>query len=274
VKMKILFTGHRGFLGRELIPKLVIDYEVVKFNGDLRNFDELSKFVSLNRIDSVIHAAVRGGRRLKADDYSVLEVNLLVGVNVFRLGLPLVSFCSGAVYGRQRSIFNVREWEAGLHFPTDFYGQSKFLFRQLVKASPEVTLLRFFSVFGILESPERFLRSNISCYWNREAMKVFQDSYADFFFVQDTLLILQQWLNGNTLPKEINLVYQEKYLLSEICKKINDLGTHKVNIEVDAQGRGNDYCGDGSVLASMDVALKGLDYGLEKMFSHYRIKKS
>jgi len=83
--MKILFTGHRGFLGRELIPKLVPDYEVVKFDGDLRDFDELSKFVSLNRIDGVIHAAVRGGRRLKADDYSVLEENLLVGVNVFRL---------------------------------------------------------------------------------------------------------------------------------------------------------------------------------------------
>jgi len=269
--MKILFTGHRGFLGRELIPELSKEFEIYKFEGDLRNFNQLSDFVSTNHIERVIHAAVRGGRRFKVDDHSVLEENLASSINTLRLGLPMVAFCSGAIYGRQENVLNAREEKAGSLFPKDFYGQSKFLFRQLVKGDSNVTLLRFFNVFGVLETPERFLRTNISHYWKQQAMKVFQDFYMDFFYVQDSTPILLRWLSGEVIPNEMNLVYQEKHLLSEICNKINGLGPYKVEIEIDKEEHGSDYCGDGSVLASMSLNLKGLDYGLEKMFNYYRV---
>ena len=268
--MKILFTGHRGFLGRELIPQLMKDYEVYKFEGDLRDFQKLNQFVTDNRIEKIIHAAARGGRRFKVDDYSVLEENLITSVNVLRLGLPTVAFCSGAIYGRQEKVSNVRESEAGKRFPHDFYGQSKFLFRQLVKENSEVKLLRFFNVFGISETPGRFLRTNITRYWNRQPMIVFQDFYMDFFYVYDSVPILKRWLSGEVIPSEVNLVYQEKYLLSDICIKVNELGPHKVPVQIDKQELGSDYCGNGSVLATMGFTLNGLDYGIRSMFNAYK----
>lgn len=268
--MKILFTGHRGFLGRELIPPLMKDYEVYKYEGDLRNYQELTEFVTKNRIERIIHAAVRGGRRFKVDDYSVLEENLKSSVNVLRLGLPMVAFCSGAIYGRQENVFNASEDQAGSRFPVDFYGQSKFLFRQLVRGNPEVRILRFFNVFGVSETPERFLRTNIDRYWNRLPMSVFQDFYMDFFFSQDSVPILKRWLSGEVIPSEVNLVYQEKYLLSDICAKINKLGKYTVDVQIENENHGNDYCGDGSVLASMGLTLNGLDYGIETMFNAYK----
>ena len=269
--MKTLFTGHRGFLGRELIPELVKEFEVYMFEGDLRNFDQLSAYVSANKIDRIIHAAVRGGRRFKVDDYSVLEENLASSINALRLDLPMIAFCSGAIYGRQKNILNAKEEKAGSLFPEDFYGQSKFLFRQLVKGDSDVSLLRFFNVFGVLETPERFLRTNISHYWNRQPMKVFRDFYMDFFYVQDSIPILLSWLSGEKIPNEMNLVYQEKFLLSEICSKINNFGPYRVEIEIDEREHGSDYCGDGSILASMGLDLKGLDYGVQTMLNYYRV---
>lgn len=57
--MKILFTGHRGFLGRELIPPLSAKTEIITFKGDLLNYSQLAKFAVDNSISRIIHAAAR-----------------------------------------------------------------------------------------------------------------------------------------------------------------------------------------------------------------------
>jgi len=93
----------------------------------------------------------------------------------------------------------------------------------------------------------------------------------DFFYVQDSIPILLSWLSGEKIPNEMNLVYQEKFLLSEICSKINNFGPYRVEIEIDEREHGSDYCGDGSILASMGLDLKGLDYGVQTMLNYYRV---
>lgn len=264
--MKILFTGHRGFLGRELIPKLAYEFEIEKFEGDLCNFQELSQFIKTKKIEKIIHAAVRGGRRIRVDDHKVLEENLIASTNLLILGLPMLAFCSGAIYGRQESLSNAKEFEAGDRYPDDYYGQSKFLFRKIAIDKPGIHFLRFFNVFGVQETPERFLRSNISRYINRESMQVFQDFYMDFFFVEDSLPLLNRWLSNLEIPKETNLVYQEKYRLSEICEKINQLDKHSVKVEFTDNQPGKNYCGDGTLLSSQGLKLKGLEYGINEIF--------
>jgi len=264
--MKVLFTGHRGFLGRELIPKLAREFEIKIYEGDLCHFQELRQFVADNRIEKIVHAAVRGGRRIKVDDYKVLETNLVASTNLLMLDLPTLSFCSGAIYGRQESLSNSKENQAGDRYPDDYYGQSKFLFRQIAIDKPNIQILRFFNVFGVQETPERFLTSNIRRYINREPMQVFQDFYMDFFFVEDSLPLVSRWLKGVEIPKEINLVYTKKYLLSEICQKINKLGNHSVEVEFTNDLPGKNYCGDGTVLESQGLNLKGLEYGINEIF--------
>jgi hypothetical protein len=99
-------------------------------------------------------------------------------------------------------------------------------------------------------------------------MQVFQDFYMDFFFVEDSLPLISRWLKGADTPKEINLVYKEKYLLSEICKKINELGSHSVEVEFTNDKPGRNYCGDGTILQSQNLNLKGLEYGIKEIFKN------
>ena len=107
--MKVLFTGHRGFLGREIIPEINKSVEICCYQGDLRDYSQLSQFVADQKVERVIHAAVRGGRRNRIDTYLDLAENLVSSMNVLRIQLPTISFCSGKIYGWQNSIENKSE---------------------------------------------------------------------------------------------------------------------------------------------------------------------
>ena len=70
--MRILFTGHRGFLGRELIPHLEGQgHNVVTSMIDYSSEFEVNQFLRFEReykdFDYILHAAIRGGRRIRKD---------------------------------------------------------------------------------------------------------------------------------------------------------------------------------------------------------------
>jgi nucleoside-diphosphate-sugar epimerase len=264
--MRLLFTGHRGFLGRELVPILRNDFEVLTFEGDYSVYEPVEKFVRENAVDKILHAAVRGGRRNKLDTQEILQNNIETTVNILRLHLPTLLFCSGAIYNRARSIYRAKEVDSLSSFPRDYYGQSKFLANSLAKNQPHCNVLRFFNVFGPTEGFDRFISFNISRYLDREPMIIFSDFEMDFFFVKDSVPVISSWLNGEQLPPEINMVYETKYLFSEICKFINSLEDYSVPIDIQDSGKKKHYSGNGELLSSLGFDFQGLEEGILQMY--------
>jgi GDP-L-fucose synthase len=125
--MNIFFTGHRGFLGKSCIPHLQNFHEVFTSEIDLTNDHDLEKFLYENKIDFIIHAAVRAGRRNEPDTAENLYDNLLMFENLSKLQIPMINFCSGAAYDRRFSIEDVSEGDLGKSIPTDNYGLSKYI---------------------------------------------------------------------------------------------------------------------------------------------------
>jgi len=263
--MNILFTGHKGFLGRELIPELANSFKVHAFSGNLLDFDLLKRFVVDHSIERVIHAAARGGRRIREDSASTLAENFTTSVNVRNLGLPTLYFCSGAIYGRQKPIYKVREDCANYRYPNDYYGQSKFLFREIAIDDEQSTFLRYFNVFGESEGPDRFITHNVQRYRQKLPMRVFENFFMDFFYVKDSVPLIFQWLKEKEIPREINMVYEDKLSLVQVCELINGLNRYSVPIDLDSSEEGKDYCGDGSTLASLKLPMLGLLNGLTNM---------
>jgi nucleoside-diphosphate-sugar epimerase len=265
--MTLLFTGHRGFLGRELIPDLQIHEEIVQFNGDCTDYSALRKFVKDFGVDKVIHAAARGGRRTKPDSVATLINNVESTVNILRLELPSILFCSGAIYNRIESIDQARESESLLSYPSDFYGQSKFIGTALARKQQNCTVLRFFNVFGLSEGIDRFITFNILQYIEHKPMRIFRNFQMDFFYVRDVTPVLVEWLGCLTPLPEMNLVYRSKYFLSEICEKINSLSDHRVPVQVESFSQLNHYTGDGEILHSLALNQLGLDSGISDMYN-------
>ena len=66
--------------------------------------------------------------------------------------------------------------------------------------------------------------------------------------------------NGQALHRDINLVYQDKMLLSDLAKLFNDITMSEAKIIVD-QVNPNNYTGDHRKFASYNTPKMGLQLG-------------
>lgn len=267
--MKTLFTGHNGFLGKELIPKLSNEYHISTYDGDILDYKKLNNFVESNAITRVIHAAAKIDINPRLNGTELLLKNIAMVGNVIKLNLPTLTFCSGKVFGHQNAINNAKEHENFI-YPADYYGQSKFIIKRLVENIEYFTMIRFFNVFGYHENKQRFIKSNLLRYAHKEPMIVNQDLEFDTFYVEDSLPVIKSWLSEELISKETNLVYQNKLKLTDLCELINKLDKHTVKIIIKENGLAKNYTGNGDKLSDMRYDLLGVQKGLSVVYA--RIK--
>jgi nucleoside-diphosphate-sugar epimerase len=268
--MTVLFTGHRGFLGREIIPLIKDDCDVVTWEGDYTERKRTQELVKDLKVKQIIHAAARGGRRTKSDSLETLSNNLISSLNLLDCQLPTIVFCSGAIYDRRATVNIAKETTSLDSYPSDYYGQSKFLINKIVREQDWAISLRFFNVFGKSEGLDRFISFNVFQYIKKQPMVVYKDFQMDFFYVADVAPVIRKWLHGAKLPTELNLVYDQKYLLSEICKFINQLDSHTVPINHLEPASTVNYTGDGDLLKSLNLPLLGLTSGIRDIYNHFK----
>ena len=269
--MKILFTGQRGFLGRELIPYLEEQgHDVTSSNIDYSDEKNLEQFFrNRERFDFIIHAAIRGGRRIREDIADDFHNNVRMFEVLASQGIPMITFCSGAVYGRQEDIYCLKENRVGIRIPTDYYGFAKYIIALRAHQLNHVYTLRFFNVFGPTSQKDMFTSANIRNYIDKRDIVVFKDKYMDFFGINDTKKVVDLYLEkAKELPKDINLVYDTTQTLCDVGDMINNLSDHKVPVNVVERGMDNPYCGSGKTLSTLGIKLDGLQHELKNVYEY------
>ena len=113
--------------------------------------------------------------------------------------------------------------------------------------------------------------ANIINYINKREIVVFKDKFMDFFGVRDAFKVIDLYLkSGSNLPKELNLVYPETVLLSEVADMINNLSDHEVPVDVLESGYDRSYCGSGGELSKLGLELDGLQKSLQYVYENIR----
>jgi hypothetical protein len=116
-----------------------------------------------------------------------------------------------------------------------------------------------------------FTTANIINYINKREIVVFKDKFMDFFGVRDAFKVIDLYLkSGSNLPKELNLVYPETVLLSEVADMINNLSDHEVPVDVLESGYDRSYCGSGGELLKLGLELDGLQKSLQYVYENIR----
>jgi ADP-L-glycero-D-manno-heptose 6-epimerase len=141
--MKILLTGYRGFIGKNMLPILQKDHEVSLMEwGD--------KLPSLKGFDWVIHLGANSSTTETNLDL-IMEQNLFSSIRILEEciehGVNLQYASSASVYGKG-SVFQ----EDTPCSPLNHYALSKYLFEQYVKSRDTSNIVvqgfRYFNVFG------------------------------------------------------------------------------------------------------------------------------
>jgi nucleoside-diphosphate-sugar epimerase len=268
--MRILFTGHKGTLGRELIPYLRENHDVQCYDINYSSIENVNQFFRNREFDFVIHSAIRGGRRVRQDSAEDLYNNLMMFECLASQSIPMINFCSGASYGRKKDIDNVEEKDFGKLIPDDYYGLSKYLITYRSRQMRHVYNLRFFNVFGPESPKDMFTTVNIKNYINKREIVIFKDRLMDLFGIDDTKKVVDLYLSGDiNLPRELNLVYSKSYYLSEVAEMINNLSDYKVPIDIFEPGYEKSYSASGYELSKLNLELDGLNTSIKKCYLHY-----
>lgn len=267
----ILITGSNGYIARNIASKLK-NYDLTLVNKnqlDLTDSHNVNAFFKDKYFDVVIQTAVKGGTRLVQDTENDVYHNCLIHLNLLRNQKNFgkyISFGSGAELNRNSNIginSNMNE-----SFPTDPYGMSKWLIAKTGESYDKFYNIRIFNIFNEDELTTRMIKNNIFRYIDKKNIIIHQDKYMDFMYFDDFIKIIEFFINNDDCPKSINCCYEQKYLLTDIAKIINNLNKYHVDIEIENEGLGNSYIGQYE-LDKYNIVVSSLELGIKKCYQKF-----
>ena len=256
-RIKILITGGNGYIAKSITNRLWEKYHILspgREELDLLDSKSVDAFFEGKHFDVVIHTATLGGSRLKEEDETVSFYNLIMFYNLIRKKEQfnkLISFGSGAEFNTEYSP----------------YGFSKKVINKLIHKHDNFYNLRIYAVFDEKEKDTRFIKSNIKRYLNNEPIIIHQDKLMDFIYMPDLISIIEYYIAGKDLLKEVDCIYDDTVSLSNIAQQINNLSINKVPINIEDPLPGQNYIG---IYNELPIAFIGLENGIKNVFDRLK----
>lgn len=263
--MKVAVLGANGYIGKYLTQWLSIKsitvLPVSRQTINLANYHEVTQWLQKERPNVIINCAAATSHFQTTDFvYQDLQNNLDIFLNFYNnshLFDQFINIGSGAEFDRTLNIDCVAESDIFLRHPKDSYGYSKNTISRLCAEKEKFFTLRLFGCFDNSEPEFRLFQKFI-----KQPQVEVIDRYVDYISLSDFCIIVEHYLNKNNLIKDLNCVYQEKRLLSEIfiiIKQIHDVKTHLHVTGTDTKN----YTGCGDQLTKLNLPLRGIVQGIK-----------
>ena len=202
--MNILITGHKGFIGSNMMKFMEEkNYNVIGFEWD----DNPEHYPNLDGIDRVIHLGAETST-VSEDIDLIMKKNYDFSCRLLEdcayLKIPFQYASSASVYGNQKSMKETSDLR-----PLNYYSYSKYMFERFAldfekDAETPIQGFRYFNVFGKGEDHKGAQASPITVFrkqaLNNKNIKVFKNSNLyerDFVYVGDICELHHRMFNIN-----------------------------------------------------------------------------
>lgn len=249
--MNILITGSSGFIGRHLKEYMGEKYKNYKLftpsskELDLTDEKAVDSYILSNRIDIIVHLANRGGTRDTTDMKNITEYNLRMFFNIAKHEKnvqKIISFGSGAEYGKHKPIVEAKEDDYLTSLPIDEYGFYKSITSRYIEKCDSIVQLRLFGVYGEYENYRyRFITNAIIKNLLGLPITIYKNVFFDYIYVGDLLKMIDFFLHNDSKEKIYNATSGKKIDLITLANIINEVSDLKSQIILLNDGLGNEY---------------------------------
>ena len=254
----ILLTGGSGFIGRNIIEsKLAEKYKIYSPSHDeldVLKEKSVESFFRTNRIDIVIHAAVKPGHRNANDPTNLFYSNTRMFFNLERMEKyyeKMLVIGSGAIYDMRFYLPKMVEHQYLNHIPVDEHGFCKYVCEKVIEKSESIYDLKIFGIFGKYEDYSIRFISNMICKALFDLpLTIKQDRIFDYLYINDLIPILDFFIENKIEEKSFNITPDKRYTLVNIAKLVLEIMEKDLPIIVAEEGYGLEYSGDNSLLRS------------------------
>lgn len=263
--MKIAVLGANGYIGKYLSNSLAMDsltvIPITRQTLDLANFQQVQSWLQSVQPNVIINCATATGHFQTTDFvYHDVQNNLDIFLNFYNnshLFDQFINVGSGAEFDRTLNIDNISESAIFTRQPKDSYGYSKNIIARLCAEKENFSTLRLFGCFNANEPAHRLFQK-----FAKQPTVDLIDRYVDYISLDDFCIIIKQCLTNITIHKDVNCVYPEKYLLSEIFSLFQDI--HKINTHMNIVNTDlKNYTGSADQISELNLPLRGFIQGIK-----------
>jgi len=263
--MNIFITGSNGFVGSHLREYLIGDPDIKLYTPsskelDLSDEQAVDRYILENKIDIIVHAANRGGGRDTVDMKSVTEYNLRIFFNIAKHEKnvkKIISFGSGAEYGKHKPIIEAKEDDYRSLFPLDEYGFYKSITSHYIEKSQNIVQLRIFGAYGEYENYRyKFISNAIVKNLLHLPITINKNVYFDYIYSDDLVKMIDFFIHNDPKEKIYNVTIGTKVDLVTLSHYINNVSDFKSEIAVLNEGLNNEYTSNNERLLKELVNFK------------------
>lgn len=272
----ILITGSGGFVGKNLKEFLATEFNLFcprSSELNLTDKDAVQNYFLKHDIDFIIHCATTGGVRGCQDPKNCEKDNLKMVCNLLQAkkeSVLLLTFGSGAAYGKSRDLHKIKETQIGEFIPQDQYGKSKMKLAKLTQTRDDMICLNIFACYGKYEKDSRFPTYAITQNLKKQNITINKNVVFDYLYIDDLCRIVRSFISTPPQKRIINVTPAKSISLLEIAQTVNNIGLFKSKITFKEQGMNFEYTGDNSILLSElpDFEFTPFEKGAAELYAH------
>ncbi|MFR9619612.1 MAG: NAD(P)-dependent oxidoreductase [Rikenellaceae bacterium] len=282
--MRILLTGGSGFIGRNIMESYLVDkYEIhapTSKELNVASQESVDDYFSRNKVDIVIHSAVKPSHRNAVDFNDILQTNATMFCNLERHNhhyQKMLVVGSGAIYDLRNYRPKMSEEQWREFVPADVHGFCKYMCEKIIEHSSNIYDLRVFGIFGKYEDYAiRFISNNICKSLYDRPMTIRQDRVFDYISVEDFVTILDLFIQHTPKHKSYNITPDKSIRLSELAQMVGEVSGNSHPIQIAESGLGLEYSGDNSRLMAEFPQLRftPIRDSIERLYRWYEGQKA